>query len=342
MSELEKMTAFRHDEDLGLGDKGSRKDDTAWMRELLSKLAESSLVEQRRARRWGVFFKLAFLLYAIVLLVVMLGASTPDTLSDEPFTALVKLDGPIMDDAPANADTVIEGLREGFEAEHSKAVILRINSPGGSPVQSNIIYQEMRRLREKHPEKPLYVVVTDVAASGGYYIAAGAAAIYADQASIVGSIGVRMEGFGLVDAMQKLGIEYRELTAGEHKALMSPFLPVNEAEKAHMESLLRNVHDQFIKAVKDGRGERLKEDTPGLFSGLVWTGEQALPLGLIDGLGTVESVARDVVKVEKVVDVTTQESVLERILSGLGASVSTGVAQGMRHLLVETQHGVLR
>ena len=342
MSDLEKMTAFRHDEELGLGQKDGHKDDTAWMRELLSRLAENSQIEQRRARRWGIFFKLAFLLYAVLLLVIIVGGTTEDTLSDEPFTALVTLDGPIMDDSSANADTVIEGLREGFESEHSKAVILRINSPGGSPVQSNYIYQEMLRLRAKYPEKPLYVVISEMAASGGYYVAAGAQAIYADQASIVGSIGVRMEGFGLVDAMQKLGIEYRELTAGDHKALLSPFLPVNEAEKAHMETLLKEVHEQFIHAVKNGRGERLKTDTPGLFSGLVWTGQQAQTLGLIDGLGTVESVARDVVKVEKVVDVTTEESVLDRLLSRLGVSVSAGVSSGISRALIETQHGVLR
>ena len=341
MSDLEKMTAFRHDEELGLGGKGGKKDDDAWMREVLTRLAESSLVEQRRARRWGVFFKLAFLLYAVVLFAALIGSTTEDTLSDEPFTALVTLDGAIMDDTSANANTVIEGLREGFESEHSKAVILRINSPGGSPVQSNYIYQEMRRLREKYPEKPLYAVVSEMAASGGYYVAAGATAIYADQASIVGSIGVRMDGFGVVDAMKMLGIEYRELTAGEHKALLSPFVPVNPEEKAHMEGLLNEVHQQFIKAVKDGRGERLNTETPGLFSGLVWTGQQAVSLGLVDGLGDVESVARDVVKVEKVVDVTSEQSVLDRLLSRFGVAVSAGVSSAISRAIVQSQHGVL-
>ncbi len=341
MSELEKMTAFRHDEELGLGGKGGKKDEDAWMRELLTRLAESSLVEQRRARRWGVFFKLAFLLYLILLLGVVVGSTTEDTLSDEPFTALVTLDGAIMDDSQANATTVIEGLREGFESEHSKAVILRINSPGGSPVQSNYIYQEMLRLRKKHPDKPLYAVVSEMAASGGYYVAAGATAIYADQASIVGSIGVRMDGFGVVDAMKMLGIEYRELTAGEHKALLSPFVPVNPEEKAHMEGLLNQVHAQFIKAVKDGRGARLNLETPGLFSGLVWTGQQAVDLGLVDGLGDVESVARDVVKVEKVVDVTSEVSVLDRLLGRLGVAVSAGVASGISRAVIESQHGIL-
>ncbi len=339
MSVLDIIKAFRHDEDLGLGAKNA-SDDT-WMRNLLGKLAESSLVEQRRARRWGIFFKLAFLAYAIVLLFVLVMGNTEDSLSDEPFTALVTLDGAIMSDTRANADTVIEGLREGFESEHSKAVILRINSPGGSPVQSNIIYQEMLRLREKHPEKPLYVVVTEMAASGGYYIAAGATAIYADQASIVGSIGVRMDGFGVVDAMKMLGIEYRELTAGDHKALLSPFVPVNTEEKAHMEGLLNEVHQQFIKAVKDGRGERLNLDTPGLFSGLIWTGQQGVELGLVDGLGTVESVARDVVKVEKVVDVTSEQSVLDRLLGRMGVATSAAVSAGISKALIESQHGVL-
>lgn len=339
MSDLDNIKAFRHDEELGLGAKGSKDD--AWMRGLITKLAESSLVEQRRARRWGIFFKFAFLLYLLLFLFVMIGGSTEDTLSDEPFTALVTLDGAIMDDTPANADTVIEGLREGFESEHSKAVILRINSPGGSPVQSNYIYQEMLRLRAKYPDKPLYAVVSEMAASGGYYVAAGATKIYADQASIVGSIGVRMDGFGVVDAMKMLGIEYRELTAGDHKALLSPFVPVNPEEKAHMEGLLNEVHQQFIKAVKEGRGDRLKLDTPGLFSGLIWTGQQSVDLGLIDGLGTVESVARDVVKVEKVVDVTSEESVLDRLLGRLGVAVSAGVSTGLTKALIESQHGVL-
>ncbi len=339
MSDLDNIKAFRHDEELGLGNKNTTDD--AWMRNLLGKLAESSLVEQRRARRWGVFFKLAFLAYAIVLLFVLVMGNTEDTLSDEPFTALVTLDGAIMSDTRANADTVIEGLREGFESEHSKAVILRINSPGGSPVQSNYIYQEMRRLREKYPDKPLYAVVSEMAASGGYYIAAGATAIYADQASIVGSIGVRMDGFGVVDAMKMLGIEYRELTAGDHKALLSPFVPVNPEEKAHMEGLLNEVHQQFIKAVKDGRGERLNLQTPGLFSGLVWTGQQGVELGLVDGLGTVESVARDVVKVEKVVDVTSEQSILDRLLDRFGVAASESVSLGLRKALVETQHGML-
>jgi len=339
MSDLDNIKAFRHDEELGLGDKGNKDD--AWMRGLLTKLAESSLVEQRRARRWGIFFKLAFLLYLLVFLFVLIGGSTEDSLSDEPFTALVTLDGAIMDDTPANADTVIEGLREGFESEHSKAVILRINSPGGSPVQSNYIYQEMLRLRAKYPDKPLYAVVSEMAASGGYYVAAGATKIYADQASIVGSIGVRMDGFGVVDAMKMLGIEYRELTAGDHKALLSPFVPVNPEEKAHMEGLLNEVHQQFINAVKEGRGERLQLDTPGLFSGLIWTGQQSVGLGLIDGLGTVESVARDVVKVEKVVDVTSQESVLDRLLGRMGVAVSAGVSTGLNKALIESQHGVL-
>ena len=338
MSELEKMSAFRHDEELGLGGK---KDADAWMRELLTRLAESSLVEQRRARRWGVFFKLAFLAYLLLLLGAIIGGSTESSLSDEPFTALVTLDGPIMDDTSANADIVIEGLRKGFESDHSKAVILRINSPGGSPVQSNYIYQEMLRLRAKYPNKPLYAVVSEMAASGGYYVAAGATAIYADQASIVGSIGVRMDGFGVVDAMKMLGIEYRELTAGDHKALLSPFVPVNPEEKAHMEGLLNDVHQQFIKAVKDGRGERLQAETPGIFSGLVWTGQQAVGLGLIDGLGDVESVARDVVKVEKVVDVTTEASVLDRLLARLGVAVSAGVSSGISKTLIQSRYGVL-
>jgi protease-4 len=315
--------------------------ETAWQRDLITKLAESGLVEQRRARRWGIFFKLAFLGYLLLLMAIFIGGSTEDKLSNEPFTALVTLDGAIMDNTRANAETVIEGLREAFKDEQAKAVVLRINSPGGSPVQSGYIYQEMLRLRAKYPNKPLYAVIADIGASGAYYVAAGATAIYADQASIVGSIGVRMDGFGVVDAMKKLGIEHRELTAGEHKALLSPFSPVDPQEKTHMEGLLAEVHQQFIKAVKDGRGERLQSETPGLFSGLVWTGQQALTLGLIDGLGNVDSVARDVVKVEKVVDVSTRASVLDRIFDRFGVAMSAGVSMAISKAIVESQPGVL-
>jgi len=302
-------------------------DDPAWQRALIARLAEASLVEQRRARRWGIFFKLAGFAYLFILLGLMFGDfAMDDGLGTEEHTALVSLDGPIMEGAPGGADTVIRGLRKAFEDKHARGVVLRINSPGGSPVQSGYIHDEMRRLREKHPDKPLYAVIADIGASGGYYVAAAADKIYADKASIVGSIGVRMDGFGVVGLMEKLGIEHRELIAGEHKALMSPFKAVDEAEKAHMEGLLRDVHAQFMAVVRTGRGDRLKDD-PALFSGLVWTGEQARGLGLVDDLGNVSTVARDVIKAEKVVNVTPEADVFERLIDRLGVSVSLALVR---------------
>lgn len=306
---------------------GGPMDDPAWQRALIARLAEGSLTEQRRARRWGIFFKLMGFAYLFVLLGLMLkDVGVDDGLVKEPHTALVTLDGPIMEGAPGGADTVIKGLRKAFKDKHAKGIVLRINSPGGSPVQSGYIYDEMRHLREKHPDKPLYVVIADIGASGGYYVASAADKIYADKASVVGSIGVRMDGFGVVGLMEKLGIEHRELTAGEHKALMSPFKPVDEAEKAHMEGLLKDVHAQFMDVVRKGRGERLKE-TPELFSGLVWTGEQAVGLGLVDGLGNVTTVARDVIKAEKVVNVTPEADVFERLIDKLGVSISLALVR---------------
>ena len=297
-------------------------DDPAWQRALIARLAESSLTEQRRARRWGIFFKLLGFGYLLFILVMMFsGGPAEDRVASQPHTALVTLDGPIMEGSPGGAHTVIKGLRKAFENKHAVGVVLRINSPGGSPVQSGYIYDEIRRLREKHPDKKLYAVIADIGASGGYYVAAAADAIYADKASIVGSIGVRMDGFGVVEAMEKLGIEHRELTAGQHKALMSPFKPVDPAEKAHMENLLADVHAQFMDVVRKGRGDRLKE-TPDLFSGLVWTGEQAVGLGLVDGLGGVDHVAREVIKAEKVVDVTPRGDVFQQLIDRLGVSIS--------------------
>ncbi|MGB9671064.1 MAG: signal peptide peptidase SppA [Halothiobacillaceae bacterium] len=297
-------------------------DDPTWQRALIARLAEASLTEQRRARRWGIFFKLLGFGYLLFILVMMYREGpAEDRLATQPHTALVTLEGPIMEGSPGGAETIIKGLRKAFENKHAQGVVLRINSPGGSPVQSGYIYDEIRRLRAKYPDKPLYAVIADIGASGGYYVAAAADAIYADKASIVGSIGVRMDGFGVVEAMKKLGIEHRELTAGEHKALMSPFKPVDPAEKAHMERLLGEVHAQFMDVVRKGRGERLKE-TPELFSGLVWTGEQAVGLGLVDGLGGVDYVAREIVKAEKVVDVTPKGDVFERLIDRLGVSIS--------------------
>ncbi len=303
-------------------------DDPAWQKALIARLVEASLAEQRRARRWGIFFKLLGFGYLFFLLALWLGAGpSEDVLVSEPHTAMVALEGPIMEGAPGGAASVIEGLRRAFEDRHAKGVVLRINSPGGSPVQAGYIYDEILRLRSLHPDKKLYAVIADIGASGGYYVAAAADAIYADKASIVGSIGVRMDAFGVVEAMKKLGIEHRELTAGEHKSLLSPFKPLDPEEKAHMEGLLEEVHAQFIDVVRKGRGERLKDD-PSLFSGLVWTGEQAVELGLVDGLGGVDKVARELIQAEKVVDMTARGDMFEQLIDRLGASISLAL---MRH-----------
>ncbi|MBE9564768.1 MAG: S49 family peptidase [Proteobacteria bacterium] len=297
-------------------------DNTSWEREVVTQLAESSLREQRRARRWGIFFKALTFAYIGGIIYMYGNASITNIDLDEKHTALVELNGVISDEAEASADSIVTALRDAFDNENSAGVILRINSPGGSPVQSGYIYDEIIRLREKNPDTPLYAVITDICASGGYYIASAADKIYADKASIVGSIGVRMDNFGFVDAMNKLGIERRTLTAGKNKALLDPFLPENEQSKAHMQSMLGEIHQQFITAVKEGRGERLDTSVEGLFSGLIWTGEAAVNIGLIDELASSSHVAREVIGEETIVNYTVQDDILERFAERLGATVA--------------------
>ncbi|MFP5431359.1 MAG: signal peptide peptidase SppA [Gammaproteobacteria bacterium] len=294
--------------------------------ELLEKVVMASVDEQRRARRWGILFKVLTFAYLTVLLVLMFnGNSMEKAAIAGKHTAVVSVRGEIADDAPANADRVIEGLRAAFEAEHSQAVVLEVNSPGGSPVQSAYIYEEIRRLRGIHKDKKVYAVITDMGASGAYYIAVAADQIYVAPGSLVGSIGVIMQGFGVEGLMQKLGVEDRTLTAGDNKAIMSPFAPVRPEDKAHVKMLLDTIHQQFVAAVKQGRGQRLK-DSPEIFSGLFWTGQQAVELGLADGVGSVDSVARSIVGAEKVVDYSIAESPLDSLLGRFGASVGTALA----------------
>jgi len=294
----------------------------SWEREVVTQLAESSLREQRRARRWGIFFKTLTFAY-IGAIIYMYGEASLTTASlDEKHTAVVELNGVIADNEEANADSIITALRDAFDNENSAGVILRINSPGGSPVQSGYIYDEMRRLRKAHPDTPLYAVVTDVCASGGYYIASAADKIYADKASIVGSIGVRMDNFGFVDAMNKLGIERRTLTAGKNKALLDPFLPENKKTRAHMQAMLSEIHQQFIKSVKDGRGDRLDTSVEGLFTGLIWTGEAAVDIGLVDELASSSYVAREVIGEETIINYTVKEDIFERFAERLGSTVA--------------------
>ncbi|HCE40975.1 MAG: signal peptide peptidase SppA [Alcanivorax sp.] len=298
---------------------------------LIEKLLGQAQAEQRKSRRWGIFFKSLGFIYLFSLLFLFSANRPGDSLAvAEPHVAMVDLNGAIMADSPASADLISTGLREAFEAENAQAVLLRINSPGGSPVQSNFVYNEIRRLRAEHPDKKLYAAITDMGASGAYYIASAADEIYADPASIVGSIGVIMANFGLQEAADKLGVERRVYTAGENKDLLDPFAPVKDKDREHVQTMLDEIHQQFIGAVKQGRGDRLKVDGhPELFSGLFWTGQRALELGLVDGLKSPGQVARDVVGVERTVDYTVSASPLDKVLKKFGVSIGDGLGQAL-------------
>ena len=299
---------------------------TPWEREVITQLAESSLKEQRRARRWGILFKLLTFAYIGGIIYLYGDASLTRVNLNEKHTALVELNGVIADKQEASADKIVTALRNAFDNEKSAGIILRINSPGGSPVQSGYVYDEIVRLRKKHPDTPLYAVVTDICASGGYYIAAAADKIYADKASIVGSIGVRMDNFGFVDAIDKLGIERRTLTAGEDKALLDPFLPVDEKTTAHIQNMLTEIHQQFINSVKEGRGDRLDTSVEGIFSGLIWTGEAAVKIGMVDELASSSYVAREVIGEETIINYTVEEDLLQRFTERLGSTVAQAIS----------------
>ncbi|MBV6476046.1 MAG: S49 family peptidase [Rhodocyclaceae bacterium] len=300
--------------------------DPVWERRIVEKLALETLAEQKRRRRWGIFFKLLGFVY-LTFLIVVLGDwdSTAEKLADgKKYTALVQLNGVIKSTGEASAEKIVEALQAAFKDQATQGVVLRINSPGGSPVQSGIINDEIRRLRAKHPDIPLYAVVEDVCASGGYYVAAAADRIYVDKASIVGSIGVLMDGFGFTGAMDKLGVERRLLTAGQNKGFLDPFSPQDDQHKQHAQLLLDDIHKQFIEVVRKGRGKRLKE-SPDLFSGLMWTGAKSVELGLADGLGSVEYVAREVIKAEDIRDYTMRASLTERFARQFGADMAEGI-----------------
>lgn len=297
---------------------------TAWERDVLNRLVFAALDEQRRARRWSIFFKGLMFLYLFALLALLMPDEWGGSAKLGRHTALVEVKGIIADGTEASADNIITGLRKAFEDKHTAGVILRINSPGGSPVQSGYVYEEIKRLRAKYPEIRLYAVVSDMCASGGYYIAAAADSIYANKASVVGSIGVLMNGFGFVDAMDKLGVERRLLTAGEHKGFLDPFSPSRPEDVAHIKTILNDIHTQFITAVKEGRGQRLKDD-PLVFSGLVWTGEQGVELGLVDGLASASQVAREVIGAENIVDFTPRSHYFEKLAANLGTALASGM-----------------
>ncbi len=295
-----------------------------WERGVLEKVALSAIQEQRRARRWGVFFKLLTFAYLLFLLALFMGwmDEKSDGLSGGKHTALIEVRGVIAADTAANADNLISSLQDAFADKRTAGVILRVNSPGGSPVQAGLVNDEIRRQRTLHPGIPLHVVVEDMCASGGYFIAAAADNIYVNPGSIVGSIGVLMDGFGFTETMKKLGVERRLMTAGENKGFMDPFSPRNPQHEAFTQGLLNDIHQQFIAVVRAGRGKRLKE-TPEMFSGLFWTGDKAITMGLADALGSVDSVARDVIKAEKIVDFTARENIVDRLAKKLGAGVAS-------------------
>jgi len=299
----------------------------SWERAVLERLVRSVLDEQRRARRWGILFKSLGFVYLFIVLFLALGwLGGKDRGLPGKHTALVEITGVIAPDSQASAERVNAGLQDAFKDTKTMGVILRVNSPGGSPVQAAQINGEMRRLRALYPKIPLYVVVEDICASGGYYVAVAADRIYVDQASLVGSIGVLMDGFGFTGTMQKLGVERRLLTAGENKGFLDPFSPLNPKQKEYAEKLLAEVHRQFIDVVKQGRGKRLKE-TPELFSGLIWTGQQSIELGLADALGSVDYVAREVIKAEDIVDFTPHENLIERFSRRFGAATAEALVR---------------
>jgi protease-4 len=297
---------------------------------VIERLAQDVLDERRRARRWSIFFRSAAIVLAVLFLaaVFSLGGFGRKVCLDR-CTAVVRVDGEIAERGRASASNVVDGLRQAFAYPQVKGVVIAINSPGGSPVQAGQIYDEIRRLRAQHPDKPAIAVVEDMAASGGYYIAAGADSIYVDKASLVGSIGVIMQGFGFVGTIDKLGVERRVITSGERKAFLDPFRPLAPDDEKHIRGILDEVHGQFVKAVRDGRGARLKE-SPELFTGLVWTGTRAIEMGLADELGSIDSVAREVIKAEEVVDFTPEESLPDRVARRLGTAVARQVGLELR------------
>jgi protease IV len=291
-----------------------------WERKVIEDLAFAALAEQRKSRRWGYVFKGLMFLYLFAFLLLMIPSGDLPMHKTE-HTALIEINGEISADAEANADSIVTALRDAFDNKNAKGLILRLNTPGGSPVQAGMINDEIKRLKATRPDFPVYAVIQDVCASGGYYIAVAANKIYADKASIVGSIGVRMDSFGFTGLIDKLGVERRSVTAGENKAFLDPFLPMKEADLQFAHEMLNNIHQQFIDVVKAGRGDRLSND-PRLFTGLFWSGEQALPLGLIDGLANSSTVARDMIGAEEIVDYTLRPSYFDQFAGKLGTSIS--------------------
>lgn len=291
-----------------------------WERGVLNKLIFSTLQEQKRSRRWGIFFKTLIFIYLFALLIISTGTFSGDPLSSsDSHSAVINIVGPIIDGAEADAEIIIKGLRAAKEHDGTKGIILKMNTPGGTPVQASYVYDEIQQIKKDKPDLPIYAVVSEICASGGYYVAAAADKIFVNRSSIVGSIGVIMNGFGFVDTMKKFGIERRLLIAGEHKAIMDAFSPTNQEETKHVQSMLNEIHEQFMRAVRDGRGDKLADD-PAIYSGLVWTGEKSIELGLADDFGTIDSVATNIIGESFIVDFTPEEKLLDRLTGKLGAS----------------------
>ncbi len=299
---------------------GTKSEKPGWEREVIEKLAFAAVDEQKKTRRWGIFFKSLMAAYLLVLLIIAVYPRFSNGLgpSGKNHTAVIDIVGMIAEGEETNASAVIKGLRAAVKNSGTKGIILHANSPGGSPVQADYIYNEIRSIKKKHPDLPIYAVISDMCASGCYYIAAAADKIFVNPASIVGSIGVIMNGFGFVGTMEKFGVERRLVTAGEHKAIMDPFSPVKKQEIKYMQTLINQVHKQFINAVKQGRGKRLKE-TPEMFSGLVWTGAESIKLGLTDEIGSDDFVAREIIGAKKIENFTQEERLIDRLVGKMGA-----------------------
>ena len=303
-------------------------DGLARIESTLERLAAGLVLHQRSERRWRNFFRACWFGLALAVAWALFAYKSGPMASNSPHTALVELRGEIAPDTEASAELLLGALKQAFQDPGAVAVVLRINSPGGSPVQSGILNDEIRRLKAKH-DKKVYVVVDEICASGAYYVAVAADRIYVDKASLVGSIGVLMDGFGFTGAMEKLGVERRLITAGENKAMLDPFSPLPDKQRAYVRQMIEQIHRQFIDVVKAGRGTRLKE-TPDMFSGLVWNGEEAVKLGLVDGLGNLDQVAREVVKAEDIIDYTPRENVAERLAKRFGAAMGRSVVRALR------------
>jgi len=304
----------------------AEQQDNNWEKQTIEKIAMESLIQQKSSRRWSVFFKLVSLIYLGWVLFFVLTSSNNSTIATGDFTALITLNGEIGIDSEVSAINVKSSLKEAYENPGTKALILAINSPGGSPVQSGIINDEITRYKSLHPQIPVYAVIEDICASGGYYIAVAADKIFVDKASIVGSIGVLMNGFGFDKAIKNLGVERRLITSGENKAILDPFLPVKPKQREFMQDLLKEVHNQFIEAVKKGRGNKLALNSD-IFSGLFWSGESAIKLGLADGYGDMDLVAREIIGHEKIIDFTIQSNFADRFAKKLGASIGSSMGK---------------